>query len=104
MRTFNRLLIAFLACAALQITAVKLPVVKLTPGDTSLQVDIGGKPFTTYRFGADDKPPFVRPFFYPVLAADGAEVTSDQIRTNPKEHPHHRSFWVGHGEVNGIDH
>ncbi len=104
MRNSNHLLIAFLACAALHITAAELPVVKLTPGDTSVQVDIGGKPFTTYRFGADEKPPFVRPFFYPVLAADGVELTSDQIRTDPKEHPHHRSFWVGHGEVNGIDH
>ncbi|HYE21710.1 MAG TPA: PmoA family protein, partial [Tepidisphaeraceae bacterium] len=32
------------------------------------------------------------------------EITSDQIKTNPKEHPHHRSFWVSHGEVNGVNH
>ena len=78
--------------------------VKLIPGETEVKVEIGGKPFTDYRFAADERPPFVRPFFYPVLSADGTEVTSDQIRTNPKEHPHHRSIWVGHGAVNGVDH
>jgi hypothetical protein len=103
MKTLQPILLSLLA-AALQVHAADLPAVKLTTGDTSVQVDIGGKPFTTYRFGADEKPPFVRPFFYPVLAADGTEVTSDQLRTNPKEHPHHRSIWIAHGDVNGIDH
>lgn len=78
--------------------------VKLTPGDQDVKVEIGGKPFTVYHFAGEAKPPFVRPFFYPILAADGVEVTSDQVRTNPKEHPHHRSMWVGMGDVNGLDH
>lgn len=104
MRTHHRLLFALLTALAMHVAATDLPAVKLTVGDTAVQVDIGDKPFTTYRFGGDEKPPFIRPFFYPVLAADGTEVTSDQIRTNPKEHPHHRSLWIAHGDVNGIDH
>jgi hypothetical protein len=103
MRNISLIVLAMVAGVTLQAMA-DAPGVKVTAGDTSLQVDIAGKPFTTYRFAADEKPPFVRPFFYPVLAADGTEVTSDQLRTNPKEHPHHRSIWVGHGDVNGIDH
>ena len=96
-------LILFLAMASARWTAAELPNVKLTKLDTSLSVEIGGKPFTTYRFGADETPPFVRPFFYPVLAADGTEVTVDRVRSGG-DHPHHRSLWVGHGDVNGIDH
>jgi hypothetical protein len=76
---------------------------------TELRVTIGGSAFTTYRFApTPDDPHWNRPYFYPVLAADGAEVTSDQQREvlkDPKvDHPHQRSLWVGHGNVNGADH
>jgi hypothetical protein len=79
--------------------------VKLVQKDAAIDVAIDGQPFTTYRFLAtpEDKA-FHRPYCYPVHAADGKEVTSDQIITNPKEHPHHRSVWVSHGDVNGVDH
>jgi hypothetical protein len=79
--------------------------VKLTQKDASIDVTIDGKPFTMYRFTPtpEDKA-FHRPYCYPVMAGDGQTVTSDQIVTNPKEHPHHRSFWVSHGDVNGVDH
>jgi hypothetical protein len=78
--------------------------VKLTKGETSVKVEIDGKEFTTYHFLPGDDKNFHRPFAYPVYAADGQAVTSDQIVTNPKEHPHHRSVWVAHGSVNGVDH
>ena len=72
--------------------------VKLKANETNIEITIDGKPFTTYRFGADEKPPFARPFFYPVLASDGTEVTVDRTRSGG-DHPHHRSFWIGHGDV-----
>jgi hypothetical protein len=79
--------------------------VKLSRKDAAIDVTIDGKPFTTYRFAPtpEDKD-FHRPYAYPVHAADGKEITSDQIITNRKEHPHHRSVWVSHGDVNGVDH
>lgn len=83
---------------------VRAAVVKLTQDATSVKVEIDGKPFTVYHFMPGDDPAFHRPFCYPVLAADGQGVTSDQVVTNPKEHPHHRSFWVAQGNVNGVDH
>ena len=83
---------------------VRAAEVKLTQDATSVKVTIDGKEFTTYHFLAGDDKNFHRPFAYPVYAADGAAMTSDQIVTNPKEHPHHRSFWVSHGDVNGVDH
>jgi len=85
-------------------TTVHAATVKLTQGATDVKVEIDGKEFTTYHFLAGDDKNFHRPFAYPVYAADGQAVTSDQEVTNPKEHPHHRSFWVAQGSVNGIDH
>ena len=67
-----------------------------------ISVSIDGKPFTDYWFGKRDDRPYARPFFYPVLAADGTPVTDDHY--DQKEHPHHNSLWVGQGDVNGVDH
>ena len=78
--------------------------VKLTLKDDRIVVEVGGKPFTEYHFAAEAGKPYARPYFYPVKAADGIEITSDQVVTNPKEHPHHRSIWVAQGDVNGVDH
>lgn len=86
------------------VAAADAPAVKLTEGDGKVTVEIGGKPFTEYRFAPEPGLPYARPYFYPVRAADGVEVTSDQARFNPKEHPHHRSLWVAQGLVNGVDH
>jgi hypothetical protein len=83
--------------------------IAITQDKTELRITIGNAPFTTYRFApTPDDPHWNRPYFFPVLAADGTEVTSDQQREalkNPKvDHPHQRSLWVGHGNINGADH
>lgn len=83
--------------------------ISITESPAALSIHIDGKPFTTYRFApTSDDPQFRRPYFYPVLAADGTELTADQTRerlANPRaDHPHHRSIWVGHGNINGVDH
>jgi hypothetical protein len=82
--------------------------VSLDESNRVVNVTIDGKPFTTYHFDDQKDPQFVRPYFYPVLAADGTPVTSDQVlakKENPKaDHPHHRSLWVAHGDIDGVDH
>lgn len=78
--------------------------VKLTQDATSIKVEVGGQHFTTYIFAPGTDANFHRPYCYPVMASDGKAMTSDQTVTNPKEHPHHRSVWVSHGAVNGVDH
>jgi hypothetical protein len=120
-RLFARSLLALCAAAALNSpvraadpagVTTAAPAVKLTQQADKVVVEIDGKPFTEYLFAADPadttgpKPAKVwaRPFFYPVLAADGVNVTSDQVITNIKEHPHHRGVWVAQGDVNGVDH
>ena len=99
-------LIAFAAVVAL--LSVVCPAagaddVKLEQGDGRVVVTLGGKPFTVYHFADNEGRAFVRPYFYPVAAADGVEVTSDQV-VSGGDHPHHRSLWVSHGDVNGADH
>lgn len=83
--------------------AAKKGQVKLEEKDNHIAVSIDGKPFTDYYFATEGDRPFVRPFFYPVLAADGTEMTNDQLRS-AGDHPHHRSLYVAHGDVNGADH
>ncbi len=78
--------------------------VKLTAHETRIDVSIDGKPFTTYHFDEKGDPKFARPYFFPVLAPDGTPLTSDQAIVPNGDHPHHRSFYVSHGDVNGADH
>jgi hypothetical protein len=86
------------------------PSVKLSPveieGESAIKVEIDGKPFTEYRFASLPQAkglPFFRPYFYPVRAADGTELTSDQVRVKGGDHPHHRSLWIA-SVIDGADH
>ncbi|HMO15430.1 MAG TPA: PmoA family protein [Pirellulaceae bacterium] len=49
-----------------------------------------------------------KPIIYPLLAADGTQITRNypmkkDIPGEAIDHPHHKSVWVGHGDVNGKD-
>jgi hypothetical protein len=79
--------------------------------DGTLSVHIAGEHFTSYYFSSD----VVRPYFYPLIGPTGQgvtrgypmeaapEETENVGRRHPYDHPHHRSFWVAHGDVNGAD-
>jgi hypothetical protein len=78
------------------------PQVKLTRADDRVRVEIGGQLFTEYIFkGAR------RPYCHPVLAADGTPLTRDYpmkvTAGEDQDHPHHRSLWFAHSDVNGVD-
>jgi len=101
---------AIVSCAAvLLLTAMSqaADAIKITQASNHLDITIGGKPFTTYWFGQRDDRPYIRPYFYPVLAVGEVPLTSDQYayhKEHPKaDHPHHFSLWVAHGDVNGAD-
>ncbi|HSU65352.1 MAG TPA: PmoA family protein, partial [Tepidisphaeraceae bacterium] len=76
--------------------------VSLKEDSNHIDVSIDGKVLTQYWFAKRDDRAYARPFFFPVMAPDGAKVTSDQY--GQKEHPHHNSLWVGQGDVNGANH
>jgi len=71
--------------------------------DSGVNVKVGDQPFTTYVFQSK-----VKPILWPILGPTEKEMTRawPMREGNPDEktdHPHQRSFWFTHGEVNGID-
>src|SRR3954469_16045393 len=106
-----RMMVVLLIGAALmsRASASDAPAITIAQGDGKLEVTIGGAPFTTYRFAqAADAPEWRCPYFFPVLSSEGVELTADRCRETAgqakREHPWHRSLWVGHGDINGLDH
>ncbi|MDB5329182.1 MAG: transrane prediction, partial [Phycisphaerales bacterium] len=104
---------SILICSTFAPTAARADegaTVKIAQLENHLEVTLGGKPFTSYWYAKRDDRPYVRPFFFPVMAPGDVPVTSDQyavveIQKVPKsDHPHHQSLWVSHGDVNGVDH
>jgi Family of unknown function (DUF6807) len=78
--------------------------VKLSRHGEQIHVLIGGKPFTTYYFGAESP----KPYLHPLRSAQGTIVTRGwpMVKDIPGEdhdHPHHRAMFFAHGDINGID-
>ncbi len=67
------------------------------------EVRIGEELFTVYR--TDDDPPI--PLCYPLLGPKGRAMSRQypfaEVKGEPRDHPHQRSFWFAHGDVNGVD-
>jgi hypothetical protein len=73
-----------------------------TPTERALQIAYKGKPFTAYVVRGAPKP-----YLYPVYGPNEKPITRHfPMQVVPGErtdHPHHRSIWFTHGEVNGVD-
>jgi hypothetical protein len=77
--------------------------VQMKKTDGGVEVTLDGKPFTTYVFKSG-----VKPILWPVIGPTGKEMTRAwPMRTGEAgektDHPHQRSFWFDHGNVNGVD-
>jgi len=76
--------------------------VKLTQQDGKVRVEMGGKLFTEYHFKDVS-----RPFLYPLIGPGGSRMTRNwpmqEAENEERDHPHHRSLWYAHGDVNGQD-
>lgn len=84
-----------------------LPVaaqVKFTPAPDKIEVEVDGKPFTTFFVAGEAAP---KPYLHPLRMADGLIMTRrypmEQVKGETTDHPHHRGLWFTHGLVNGID-
>ena len=77
--------------------------VRFTQLDSSVAVEVGGQPFTTFDYGAAAP----KPYLHPLLTADGVRLTRlypmDANVPGSHDHPHHRGLWLAHGDVNGVD-
>ena len=67
-----------------------------------VRVSIDGGPVTVYRTDAGPKP-----ILFPLIGPTGAAITRsypmESVDGEDRDHPHQRSFWFTHGNVNGVD-
>lgn len=91
--------VLFLLAAALPLCAQ----VKFTQSPDRIEIEIDGKPFSTFYI-AGDAP---KPYMAPLRSADGVVVTRrfpmEKVEGETRDHPHHRGLWFTHGDVNKID-
>jgi hypothetical protein len=67
-----------------------------------MRIEVGGEFFSEYFYGGGS-----RPYLYPILLPGNVAMTRNwPMKESPgeeRDHPHHRSWWWAHGEVNGVD-
>ncbi len=66
-----------------------------------ISVDVDGKPFTTFHYGADNG----KPFLAPLRSASGKIVTRrfpmEEVASESHDHVHHTGLWFSYDDVNG---
>lgn len=75
---------------------------ELTKEEDGITVKHDGKLVTRYVFLSKSKP-----ILWPVVGPGGKELTRGYpmrpaLESEKADHPHHRSFWFDHGDVNGV--
>ena len=73
--------------------------------DGKVVVTIDGQPFAEYLVTSGQKPP-LGPIVWPIIGPTGKPMTRNHPMAEGsderKDHPHHRSLWFNHGNVNGL--
>jgi hypothetical protein len=66
-----------------------------------ITIDIEGKPFTTFHYGADSG----KPYLAPLRSASGKIVTRhfpmEEVPGESRDHIHHTGLWFSYDDVNG---
>ena len=77
-----------------------LPVFGQVPD--KIDIDLAGKPFTTFHAGVAEG----RPFFAPVRSPSGKIITRrwpmEKVPGESNDHRHHRGLWFSYDDVNGV--
>ena len=80
----------------------KVELVRM-PDEKKVEVLVGGDLFTAYIYPDNIK----KPVLWPVVSAEGAEITRQFPLKNKAgeraDHPHHVGIWLNYGDVNGLD-
>ncbi|HVA48689.1 MAG TPA: PmoA family protein [Pirellulales bacterium] len=93
-----------LAAVALVVVPVQARAAKfvLKRQQEDVRVEIDGKLFTIYRTSTGPKP-----ILWPVIGPTGVEMARafpmKDVPGEKHDHPHQRSVWFTHGDVNGVD-
>jgi hypothetical protein len=108
----NNIVLTMVALTGMVLAALpgrgQAEAVSLTRQGDTIQVAIGGKPFSTYKFD----PKFAKAFLQPLRDANGVVITrgfptGDTVPAghehDPSIEPHQRDMYFGHGSINGYD-
>ena len=94
----------FLGLCSFATLAQNLPV-SFKNGETSVDVSIGGKPFTSYFFPGQDV--LKKAVLFPLISAHGTTITRGYPmapRAGERvDHPHHVGMWLNYEDVNGFE-
>ncbi|MDM4018616.1 PmoA family protein [Roseiconus lacunae] len=76
--------------------------VKIVDDGNKAVVTIDGQPFTEYRYTG-----YAKPILYPVIGPGDKPMTRNypmvkEVENEASDHPHHKSIWYTHDEVNGV--
>lgn len=87
-------------CLFFSVTAIAAEL-SLEKDDDGVAVKIGDELFTRYVIKSNTKP-----ILWPIIGPNGKEITRqfpmrDALPTEKADHPHQRSLWFTHGNVNG---
>jgi hypothetical protein len=100
----KKLITLFLGLYGFAAVAQNLPVT-FKNGKTSVDVSIGGKPFTSYFFPGQDV--LKKAVLFPLISAKGTTITRGYPmapRAGERvDHPHHVGMWLNYEDVNGFD-
>ena len=95
--------IAFLTVVSFLTAELSAEELTLKQTDSGYEIRIGDKMFAGYISNYEGVP-----IVYPIVGPTGKNMTRDYPIKNGYEgikadHPHHRSFWFSHGNVNSFD-
>jgi hypothetical protein len=97
-------LVGWMAVAALWMAgpAAAQVVFDNVDGD-HVAITINGAPFSDFEIGKH----YSKPFMAPLRTANGLIVTrhypQEMVEGETRDHPHHRGFFIGYGDVNGVN-
>ncbi len=95
-------LIALVVAGSYGVRAADADGVKITDLGGKLRIEVAGELFTEYNYGGGS-----RPYLYPILLPGSIALSRNwPMKETPgeeRDHPHHRSLWWAHGDLNGVD-
>src|SRR5690606_8303601 len=99
----SRVLAVLATLIAASATGLAADGVSVEERSDRVVIRVGGELLTELRCGDAAKP-----YFYPLLGPGGVMVTRHfpmrhDVEDEERDHPHQRSMWFTHGDVNGVD-
>ena len=103
--TTSRCIALFLVAAVLTVASPLFAAgpneITIEKSDQGMDVKIDGKLFTRYAVDFNGTP-----ILWPIIGPTGKPMTRafpmGKQEGEKEDHPHHRSFWFNHGDVNGL--